>query len=160
MLILRQKSSQFCTPRLKTPQPVLPYCAMKHIVKNLILRLIWYFQVRKNVLDVSYHISQYQTIISDLRGEIGRLKEKMVFEQNSGQPGASSGTKKAELQELREHMVVNFKDQMSLRYINLNFSFFLTAGLAEAISGHRWNFVQSNFHIFIIFKDWYSKFSI
>ena len=50
---------------------------MKHIVKNLILRLIWYFQVRKNVLDVSYHISQYQTIISDLRGEIGRLKEKI-----------------------------------------------------------------------------------
>ena len=106
---------------------------MKHIVKNLILRLIWYFQVRKNVLDVSYHISQYQTIISDLRGEIGRLKEKMVFEQNSGQPGASSGTKKAELQELREHMVVNFKDQMSLRYINLNFSSFLTAGPAQAV---------------------------
>ena len=77
---------------------------------------------------MSYHISQYQTIISDLRGEIGRLKEKMVFEQNSGQPGAGSGTKKAELQELREHMVVNFKDQMSLRYINLNFSSFLTAG--------------------------------
>ena len=83
---------------------------------------------------MSYHISQYQTIISDLRGEIGRLKEKMVFEQNSGQPGASSGTKKAELQELREHMVVNFKDQMSLRYINfLNVSSFLTAGPAQAV---------------------------
>jgi hypothetical protein len=69
-----------------------------------------------------------------LRGEIGRLKEKMVFEQNSGQPGASSGTKKAELQELREHMVVNFKDQMSLRYINLKFSFFLfTAGPDQAV---------------------------
>ena len=26
MLILRQKSFQFCTPRLKTPQLVLPYC--------------------------------------------------------------------------------------------------------------------------------------
>ena len=74
------------------------------------------FQVRKNVLDVSYHISQYQTIISDLRGEIGRLKEKMIFEDNNGQPNASSGAKKAELQELREQMVVNFKDQMNLRY--------------------------------------------
>ena len=73
------------------------------------------FQVRKNVLDVSYHISQYQTIISDLRGEIGRLKEKIIFEDNNGQPGVSSGVKKAELQELREQMVVNFKDQMSLR---------------------------------------------
>ena len=73
------------------------------------------FQVRKNVLDVSYHISQYQTIISDLRGEIGRLKEKMIFEQNTGQHGVSSGAKRAELQELREQIVVNFKDQMNLR---------------------------------------------
>ena len=72
------------------------------------------FQVRKNVLDVSYHVSQYQTIISELRGEIGRLKEKMVTD-GSTQPGSGSGLKKAELQELREQMVANFKDQMSLR---------------------------------------------
>merc|ERR1719188_683767 len=35
-------------------------------------------KVRKNVLDVQYHVSQYQNIISELRGEIGRLKEKIV----------------------------------------------------------------------------------
>ena len=28
MLIFRQKSFQFCTPRLKTPQPVLPYSSI------------------------------------------------------------------------------------------------------------------------------------
>ena len=30
MLILRQKSFQFYIPRLKTPQPVLPYCKATH----------------------------------------------------------------------------------------------------------------------------------
>ena len=76
-------------------------------------------QVRKNVLDVSYHISQYQNIISELRGEIGRLKEKIQSEAVFG--GPSSGVKKAELQEMREQMVTNFKEQMNLRY----FKFFL-----------------------------------
>jgi kinesin family protein 18/19 len=74
--------------------------------------------VRKNVLDVSYHVSQYQTIISELKGEIGRLKEKIQFEGGhpNGPPG-SQGAKKAamELQELRDQMVANFKDQMSIR---------------------------------------------
>lgn len=71
-------------------------------------------QVRKNVLDVSYHISQYQSIISELRGEIGRLKEKIQTEAVFG--GPSSGVKKAELQEMREQMVANFKEQMNLRF--------------------------------------------
>ena len=74
-------------------------------------------QVRKNVLDVSYHISQYQNIISDLRGEIGRLKEKIQSEAVFG--GPSSGVKKAELQEMREQMVTNFKEQMNLRFLNI-----------------------------------------
>ncbi len=75
--------------------------------------------MRKNVLDVSYHVSQYQTIISELRGEIGRLKEKIQVDGtvNNGPPG-SIGAKKAaqELQELRDQMVTNFKEQMNIRY--------------------------------------------
>ena len=65
---------------------------------------------------MSYHISQYQNIISELRGEIGRLKEKIQSEAVFG--GPSSGVKKAELQEMREQMVTNFKEQMNLRYFN------------------------------------------
>lgn len=76
----------------------------------------FFWQVRKNVLDVSYHISQYQTIISELRGEIGRLKEKIQVEGGGLSNGPASGVKKAELQELREQMVANFKDQMNLRW--------------------------------------------
>jgi hypothetical protein len=37
-------------------------------------------QVRRNVLDVSYHVSQYQNIIAELKGEIERLKDKMNSE--------------------------------------------------------------------------------
>ena len=65
---------------------------------------------------MSYHISQYQNIISELRGEIGRLKEKIQSEAVFG--GPSSGVKKAELQEMREQMVTNFKEQMNLRYFH------------------------------------------
>ena len=35
MLILRQKSFQFCTPRLKTPQPALPQPQEKPVVNVL-----------------------------------------------------------------------------------------------------------------------------
>ena len=40
-------------------------------------RLFLCFQVHKNVLDVSFHVTQYQNIIADLKGEIDRLKDKI-----------------------------------------------------------------------------------
>jgi uncharacterized coiled-coil DUF342 family protein len=64
------------------------------------------------VLDVSYHVSQYQTIISELRSEIGRLKEKI---QSESTPARSSRKQAEELKELREEMVSNFQEQMKLR---------------------------------------------
>ena len=45
-------------------------------------------RVRKNVLDVSYHVSQYQSIISELRGEIGRLEEKIQAEGAAAAKGS------------------------------------------------------------------------
>jgi kinesin family protein 18/19 len=39
-----------------------------------------YVKVRRNVLDVTYHVSQYQNIIAELKGEIERLKDKMNTE--------------------------------------------------------------------------------
>lgn len=36
------------------------------------------FQVKKNLINVSYHIAQYTNIISDLRCEIQRLKKKIA----------------------------------------------------------------------------------
>ena len=50
--------------------------------------------MRKNVLDVSYHVSQYQNIISELRSEIGRLKEKIVEAPPGGGRASSAKTSK------------------------------------------------------------------
>lgn len=47
-----------------------------------ILMTMLYFtlpvQVKRNLLNVSYHIAQYTSIISDLRSEIQRLKKKIA----------------------------------------------------------------------------------
>lgn len=40
------------------------------------------FQVKRNVLDVTHQVSQYQNIISELKDEIGRLKNKIVEQVN------------------------------------------------------------------------------
>ncbi|XP_023326016.1 kinesin-like protein KIF19 [Eurytemora carolleeae] len=72
-------------------------------------------KVRRNVLDVSYHVSQYQNIISELKGEIGRLKEKISNEPTNH--GATATKQQiAELKELRDALVANFREQMSLRH--------------------------------------------
>lgn len=42
-------------------------------------------QVKQNLLNVSYHIAQYTSIIADLRGEIERLKCKMDKQGGRGQ---------------------------------------------------------------------------
>lgn len=39
--------------------------------------VFWSHQVKRNLLNVSYHIAQYTSIISDLRREIERLKAKI-----------------------------------------------------------------------------------
>lgn len=41
--------------------------------------------MKRNLINVSYHIAQYTNIISDLRSEIQRLKKK-IAEQASRQP--------------------------------------------------------------------------
>lgn len=42
-------------------------------------------QVKQNLLNVSYHIAQYTSIIADLRGEIERLKCKIYEQGGRGQ---------------------------------------------------------------------------
>ena len=42
------------------------------------------FQLRKNVMDVSYHIVQYSNIITELREEIKRLRIKLDNQQSYG----------------------------------------------------------------------------
>ncbi|KAK7863259.1 hypothetical protein R5R35_001467 [Gryllus longicercus] len=70
-------------------------------------------KVERNVLDVSYHVSQYRAIISELREEIARLRTKMEEERpRSAEAGA---VRSDHLRLLREQLVATFKEQMRLR---------------------------------------------
>ncbi|XP_062299259.1 kinesin-like protein KIF19 [Scomber scombrus] len=86
-------------------------------------------RVKKNLINVSYHIAQYTSIISDLRCEIQRLKKK-IADQASRQPNTdkadirhvqaevqahSSHQSRAEMDHLREQLLDAFRQQMEIR---------------------------------------------
>ncbi|XP_077710233.1 kinesin-like protein KIF19 isoform X4 [Canis aureus] len=89
-------------------------------------------RVKQNLLNVSYHIAQYTSIISDLRGEIQRLKCK-IDEQGGRGPAQgrlergdirhiqaevqlhSAQGEQAEMGQLREQLISAFQEQMDVR---------------------------------------------
>ncbi|KAK5851106.1 hypothetical protein PBY51_001925 [Eleginops maclovinus] len=86
-------------------------------------------RVKKNLINVSYHIAQYTNIISDLRCEIQRLKKK-IADQASRQLNSdradirhvqaevqahSSQQSRAEMDQLREQLLDAFRKQMEIR---------------------------------------------
>ncbi|XP_077172154.1 kinesin-like protein KIF19 isoform X2 [Paroedura picta] len=87
-------------------------------------------RVKRNLLNVSYHIAQYTSIISDLRREIERLKAK-VENQEKDRSLLGSGAKdihvrgethpdleessRQEMNKLCTQLVEAFKDQMDMR---------------------------------------------
>uniref|UniRef100_A0A674MTN9 Kinesin-like protein n=1 Tax=Takifugu rubripes TaxID=31033 RepID=A0A674MTN9_TAKRU len=85
--------------------------------------------VKKNLVNVSYHIAQYTNIISDLRCEVQRLKKK-IADQSSRQltseradirhvqaevQAHSSQQSRAETDQLREQLLDAFRQQMVIR---------------------------------------------
>nr|XP_056722599.1 kinesin-like protein KIF19 [Euleptes europaea] len=87
-------------------------------------------RVKRNLLNVSYHIAQYTSIISDLRQEIERLKAKVENqeeERNLLGSGAkdvqireethqdSEESSRREMHKLRMQLIGAFKDQMDMR---------------------------------------------
>ncbi|XP_055448615.1 kinesin-like protein KIF19 isoform X2 [Psammomys obesus] len=89
-------------------------------------------RVKQNLLNVSYHIAQYTSIIADLRGEIQRLKCKI--DQQAGRSQArgkldrgdirhiqaevqlhSGQEGQVELGQLREQLISAFHEQMDVR---------------------------------------------
>ncbi|KAG5853664.1 hypothetical protein ANANG_G00028380 [Anguilla anguilla] len=88
-------------------------------------------RVKKNLLNVSYHIAQYTSIIADLRSEIQRLKNK-ISEQADRQTSSStehadirhvqaqvqahtSLQSREEMDQLREQLIQAFRQQMEIR---------------------------------------------
>ncbi|KAH9504088.1 Kinesin-like protein kif19 [Bulinus truncatus] len=84
-------------------------------------------KVRRNVTDVAYHIAQYSNIISELRDEIMRLRNKLTEQTQQKHSVANiqavqsevvESQKKmdrTELTHFKEQLLTSFKDQMELR---------------------------------------------
>ncbi|ERE69156.1 kinesin-like protein KIF19 [Cricetulus griseus] len=89
-------------------------------------------RVKQNLLNVSYHIAQYTSIIADLRGEIQRLKCKIDQQAGRGQGRGrldrgdirhiqaevqlhSGQEGQAEMGQLREQLIGAFHEQMDVR---------------------------------------------
>ncbi|XP_018575134.1 kinesin-like protein KIF19 [Anoplophora glabripennis] len=74
-------------------------------------------KIERNVLDVSYQVTQYQTVITELRDEISRLQTKMKEERpRSADVNRMNAEERSnEVKKLREQIVDTFKMQMKLR---------------------------------------------
>ncbi|CAG9767190.1 unnamed protein product [Ceutorhynchus assimilis] len=73
-------------------------------------------KVERNVLDVSYQVTQYQTVVNELRSEISRLQSKMKEERpRSADIKLNAEERSNEVRNLREQIVDTFKTQMKLR---------------------------------------------
>ncbi|XP_060951492.1 kinesin-like protein KIF19 [Limanda limanda] len=112
-------------------------------------------RVKKNLINVSYHIAQYTNIISDLRSEIHRLKKK-IADQASRQVNsdradirnvqaevqAHSSQSRAEMDQLREQLLDAFRQQMEIR-----------KNLMELENSNMSNQIDSSKHLLTI-ADW------
>ncbi|XP_068915073.1 kinesin-like protein KIF19 isoform X3 [Tenebrio molitor] len=74
-------------------------------------------KAERNVFDVSYHVTQYQTVINELRDEISRLQQKMNEERprSADIRRMNAEERSNEVKKLREQIVETFKTQMKLR---------------------------------------------
>ncbi|CAD5123606.1 DgyrCDS11934 [Dimorphilus gyrociliatus] len=81
-------------------------------------------KVKKTVMEVSHHIAQYNNIITELREEVERLREKLdqqgAVKRNSSALKAIKSEvmqpqEEAELERMKEKLVNNFREQMDLR---------------------------------------------
>jgi kinesin family member 18/19 len=80
-------------------------------------------KLRRNVIDVSYHISQYQQIIQELAQEIATLKEQRSdletkishLDPRNGLGNTEDKHKLEEALKLRESLIQSFKEQIKLR---------------------------------------------
>lgn len=80
-------------------------------------------KIERNVLDVSYlHVAQYHDIISDLKNEISRLRNKMKDERprrKEAEKKIPDDTRGNDFKSLREKIISTFKEQMRLRCVNV-----------------------------------------
>lgn len=74
-------------------------------------------KVQRNVLDVSFlHVAQYRDMISDLKTEISRLRNKMRDDRPKRAEEKTGTHSTNDFKSLREKIISAFKEQMRLRY--------------------------------------------
>lgn len=69
-------------------------------------------KVERNVLNVSFQVNQYRSVISDLRNEISRLRTKLDEGRAKSSNGQHSDTP---VNQIRDQIVGTFREQMKLR---------------------------------------------
>ncbi|CAL8260243.1 unnamed protein product [Arctogadus glacialis] len=113
-------------------------------------------RVKKNLINVSYHIAQYTTIISDLHCEIQRLKKKIADQAGlqlhtdradirnvqAEVQAHSSQHGQAQMDQLREQLLEAFRQQMEMR-----------KGLMELENSHMQIQIDTSKHLLTI-ADW------
>ncbi|CAL1278562.1 unnamed protein product [Larinioides sclopetarius] len=79
-------------------------------------------KLRSNVSDVSYHVAQYQTIISELRQEIETLHHKIRNSKNSHNSNEKTDESKdekkltdVEMKQVKKQLIGSFNSQMDVR---------------------------------------------
>ena len=70
-------------------------------------------QARHNVLDVAYHVSQYQAIITELKDEISRLNTKLNDNECLEEDTSHKGSSKTK--QMKKELINLFREQMNLR---------------------------------------------
>jgi len=70
-------------------------------------------KVERNVLNVSFQVNQYRSVIADLRNEISRLRTKLDEGRSKSSSGLHSDTP---VNQIRDQIVSTFREQMKLRY--------------------------------------------
>ena len=80
-------------------------------------KFLYSWQVRRNVMDVSYHIAQYTNIICELREEVKRLRVRLDAANKRPPPDRHllHDTVNPEVDRLKEQLLDVFKEQMELR---------------------------------------------
>ncbi|XP_050424557.1 kinesin-like protein KIF19 isoform X2 [Adelges cooleyi] len=69
-------------------------------------------KVERNVLNVSFQVNQYRSVIADLRNEISRLRTKLDEGRTKSSNGHPSDTP---VNKIRDQIVTTFREQMKLR---------------------------------------------
>ncbi|XP_070316784.1 kinesin-like protein KIF19 [Odocoileus virginianus] len=85
-------------------------------------------RVKRNLLSVSYHIAQYMDVISDLRGQIQRLKAKVERQERErrGEPGGRDAQatipapdaeedSRLKMNRIRAQLIGAFKEQLEMQ---------------------------------------------